>query len=101
MNRQCSSGLQAVVDVAVAIRARFCDIGNIFLDILHLISLTRGYDFLFFFFFFKLLIFYIILIGTRVGLESMTSNPMAWEGNINPKVCIFFCTHSVFFLELD
>ena len=73
MNRQCSSGLQAVVDVAVAIRARFCDIGNIFLDILHLISLTRGYDFLFFKK--KLLIFYIILIGTGVGLESMTSNP--------------------------
>ncbi|KAK4266296.1 hypothetical protein QN277_027241 [Acacia crassicarpa] len=50
VNRQCSSGLQAVADVAAAIRAGFYDIG----------------------------------IGA--GLESMTSNPMAWEGSVNPKV---------------
>ncbi|KAJ9700959.1 hypothetical protein PVL29_006339 [Vitis rotundifolia] len=50
VNRQCSSGLQAVADVAAAIKAGFYDIG----------------------------------IGA--GLESMTANPMAWEGSINPKV---------------
>ncbi|KAF8388357.1 hypothetical protein HHK36_027023 [Tetracentron sinense] len=53
VNRQCSSGLQAVADVAAAIKAGFYDIG----------------------------------IGA--GLESMTANPMAWEGSINPKVKIF------------
>ena len=30
VNRQCSSGLQAVADVAAAIRAGFYDIGNCF-----------------------------------------------------------------------
>uniref|UniRef100_A0A0C9SAY4 acetyl-CoA C-acyltransferase n=1 Tax=Wollemia nobilis TaxID=56998 RepID=A0A0C9SAY4_9CONI len=50
VNRQCSSGLQAVADVAAAIKAGFYDIG----------------------------------IGA--GLESMTANPMAWEGSVNPKV---------------
>ncbi|XP_077250922.1 3-ketoacyl-CoA thiolase 2, peroxisomal [Tasmannia lanceolata] len=53
VNRQCSSGLQAVADVAAAIKAGFYDIG----------------------------------IGA--GLESMTANPMAWEGSINPKVKAF------------
>ncbi|KAF8392063.1 hypothetical protein HHK36_022404 [Tetracentron sinense] len=53
VNRQCSSGLQAVADVAAAIKAGFYDIG----------------------------------IGA--GLESMTANPMSWEGSINPKVKIF------------
>lgn len=53
VNRQCSSGLQAVADVAAAIRAGFYDIG----------------------------------IGA--GLESMTVNPMAWEGSVNPKVKMF------------
>ncbi|CAA3005049.1 3-ketoacyl- thiolase 2, peroxisomal [Olea europaea subsp. europaea] len=50
VNRQCSSGLQAVADVAAAIKAGFYDIG----------------------------------IGA--GLESMTVNPMAWQGSVNPKV---------------
>lgn len=53
VNRQCSSGLQAVADVAASIRAGFYDIG----------------------------------IGA--GLESMTANPMAWEGSVNPKVKMF------------
>ncbi|XP_022138475.1 3-ketoacyl-CoA thiolase 2, peroxisomal-like [Momordica charantia] len=53
VNRQCSSGLQAVADVAAAIRAGFYDIG----------------------------------IGA--GLESMTVNPMSWDGAVNPKVKIF------------
>ncbi|CAN1759714.1 3-ketoacyl-CoA thiolase 2, peroxisomal [Linum perenne] len=53
VNRQCSSGLQAVADVAAAIKAGFYDIG----------------------------------IGA--GLESMTVNPMAWDGDVNPKVKIF------------
>ncbi|MBA0696394.1 hypothetical protein Goari_002948 [Gossypium aridum] len=50
VNRQCSSGLQAVADVAAAIKAGFYEIG----------------------------------IGA--GLESMTTNPMAWEGSVNPRV---------------
>nr|XP_043631059.1 3-ketoacyl-CoA thiolase 2, peroxisomal-like [Erigeron canadensis] len=50
VNRQCSSGLQAVADVASAINTGFYEIG----------------------------------IGA--GLESMTANPAAWEGSINPKV---------------
>ncbi|CAI0380399.1 unnamed protein product [Linum tenue] len=53
VNRQCSSGLQAVADVAAAIKAGFYDIG----------------------------------IGA--GLESMTVNPMAWDGDVNPKVKTF------------
>ncbi|CAB4261402.1 unnamed protein product [Prunus armeniaca] len=28
-------------------------------------------------------------IGIGAGLESMTANPMAWEGSVNPKVKIF------------
>ncbi|KAI4317862.1 hypothetical protein L6164_025693 [Bauhinia variegata] len=52
VNRQCSSGLQAVADVAAAIRAGFYDIG----------------------------------IGA--GLESMTTNPVAWEGSFSPKLHI-------------
>eukprot|EP00877_Chromochloris_zofingiensis_P002790 jgi/Chrzof1/12511/Cz06g36270.t1_ATO2B[v5.2] len=50
VNRQCSSGLQAVADVAAAIKAGFYTIG---------------------------------LAG---GVETMSSNPMAWEGGINPKI---------------
>ncbi|KAF7112900.1 hypothetical protein RHSIM_RhsimUnG0181100 [Rhododendron simsii] len=50
VNRQCSSGLQAVADVAAAITAGFYDTG----------------------------------IGA--GLESMTANPMAWEGSVNPRI---------------
>ena len=49
-NRQCSSGLQAVADVAASIRA--------------------GY----------------YAIGIGAGVESMSTNPMAWEGSINPRV---------------
>ena len=37
VNRQCSSGLQAVADVAAAIRAGFYDIGSYFLEILQLL----------------------------------------------------------------
>jgi acetyl-CoA acyltransferase 1 len=50
VNRQCSSGLQAVADVVAAIKAGFYDIG----------------------------------IGA--GLESMSVNPMSWEGSVNPRV---------------
>ncbi|PNW70527.1 hypothetical protein CHLRE_17g723650v5 [Chlamydomonas reinhardtii] len=50
VNRQCSSGLQAIADVAAAIKAGFYTVG---------------------------------LAG---GVETMSSNPMAWEGGINPRV---------------
>jgi acetyl-CoA acetyltransferase len=50
VNRQCSSGLQAVASVAAAIKAGYYSVG---------------------------------LAG---GVESMSTNPMAWEGGINPRV---------------
>ncbi len=50
LRRQCSSGLQAIAEVAAAIKA--------------------GY----------------YTIGIGAGVESMSINPMAWEGGINPRV---------------
>ena len=50
VNRQCSSGLQAVASVAAAIKS--------------------GY----------------YTVGLAGGVESMSTNPMAWEGGINPRV---------------
>jgi acetyl-CoA acetyltransferase family protein len=50
VNRQCSSGLQAVADVAAAIRAGYYD------------------------------------VGVAAGVETMTKNPMKWEGGANPRV---------------
>ena len=50
VNRQCSSGLQAIASVAAAIKSGFYSVG---------------------------------LAG---GVESMSTNPMAWEGGINPRV---------------
>ncbi|GLC34123.1 3-ketoacyl-CoA thiolase 2, peroxisomal [Pleodorina starrii] len=53
VNRQCSSGLQAIADVAAAIRAGFYTVG---------------------------------LAG---GVETMSLNPMAWEGGINSRIADF------------
>ena len=50
VNRQCSSGLQAIASVASAIKA--------------------GY----------------YTIGIAGGVETMSTNPMNWEGGVNPKV---------------
>lgn len=50
VNRQCSSGLQAVASVAAAIKSGF------------------------------------YTIGLAAGVESMSTNPMAWEGGVNPKI---------------
>ena len=50
VNRQCSSGLQAIASVAAAIKAGYYSVG---------------------------------LAG---GVESMSTNPMAWEGGINPRI---------------
>lgn len=50
VNRQCSSGLQAIADVAAAIKSGFYTIG---------------------------------LAG---GVETMSSNPMAWEGGVNERL---------------
>ncbi|KAL4458860.1 hypothetical protein ABPG75_013725 [Micractinium tetrahymenae] len=55
VNRQCSSGLQAIAQVAASIKA--------------------GY----------------YTIGIAGGVESMTTNPMAWEGAINPRVAESQC----------
>lgn len=77
VNRQCSSGLQAVADVAAAIKAGFYEIGmypcfwkylsSVAQEYYHLTTLFSG-------------------VGIGAGLESMTVNPMAWEGSVNPKV---------------
>mmetsp|Transcript_21801 Transcript_21801/g.37207 ORF Transcript_21801/g.37207 Transcript_21801/m.37207 type:complete len:467 (-) Transcript_21801:333-1733(-) len=53
VNRQCSSGLQAVADVAAAIRAGF------------------------------------YTVGLAAGVESMSSNPMAWDGSANERLAQF------------
>lgn len=50
VNRQCSSGLQALADVASAIESGYYS------------------------------------IGIAGGIETMTKNPMAWEGSINPRL---------------
>lgn len=50
INRQCSSGLQAIADVAAAIKAGF------------------------------------YTVGLAAGVETMSSNPMAWEGGINARL---------------
>ena len=50
VNRQCSSGLQAVADIAAGIRAGFYQ------------------------------------VGIAAGVETMSINPMKWEGGINPRV---------------
>eukprot|EP00740_Mantoniella_antarctica_P005397 CAMPEP_0181361596 /NCGR_PEP_ID=MMETSP1106-20121128/7408_1 /TAXON_ID=81844 /ORGANISM="Mantoniella antarctica, Strain SL-175" /LENGTH=425 /DNA_ID=CAMNT_0023475195 /DNA_START=366 /DNA_END=1643 /DNA_ORIENTATION=+ len=50
VNRQCSSGLQAVANVASAIQAGFYD------------------------------------VGIAAGVETMTANPMKWDGGMNPRV---------------
>ena len=50
VNRQCSSGLQAIASVAAAIKSGYYSVG---------------------------------LAG---GVESMSTNPMAWEGGINPRI---------------
>lgn len=50
VNRQCSSGLQAVASVASAIKAGFYE------------------------------------VGIAGGVETMSLNPMAWEGGTNPRV---------------
>lgn len=37
-------------------------------------------------------------LGIGAGLESMTANPMAWEGSVNPKVFVpFILTSSALF----
>jgi len=50
VNRQCSSGLQAIADVVASIRSGYYD------------------------------------IGIAGGIETMSSNPMAWDGSINPRI---------------
>lgn len=55
VNRQCSSGLQAIAEVAASIKA--------------------GY----------------YTIGIAGGVESMTANPMVWDGAVNPKVAESAC----------
>lgn len=92
VNRQCSSGLQAVADVAAAIKAGFYDIGKkkpVFLMVFHPLFIKCHIVFL---------LITTFNVGIGAGLESMTTNPMAWEGSVNPRVlcvsfflCVFIC----------
>uniref|UniRef100_A0A7S2Z6C0 acetyl-CoA C-acyltransferase n=1 Tax=Chloropicon laureae TaxID=464258 RepID=A0A7S2Z6C0_9CHLO len=50
VNRQCSSGLQAIADVVASIKSGYYD------------------------------------IGIAGGIETMTKNPMSWDGGINPRI---------------
>mmetsp|Transcript_3403 Transcript_3403/g.8436 ORF Transcript_3403/g.8436 Transcript_3403/m.8436 type:complete len:378 (+) Transcript_3403:342-1475(+) len=50
VNRQCSSGLQAIADVAASIRCGYYD------------------------------------IGIAGGVETMSTNPMTWDGTVNPRI---------------
>lgn len=54
-------------------------------EFFHCLRITQTTDISFNFFlsFFPFGLFH---IGIGAGLESMTANPMAWEGSINPKV---------------
>merc|ERR1712188_147326 len=53
VNRQCSSGLQAIADVVASIKAGYYS------------------------------------VGIAGGVETMTVNPMTWEGGVNPKIEAF------------
>ena len=78
VNRQCSSGLQAVADVAAAIKSGYYDIGTIWLYMLVLLlcfSLAAESPLS-------------LQTGIGAGLESMSINSMGWEGQVNPKVRI-------------
>lgn len=78
VNRQCSSGLQAVADVAAAIKAGYYDIGTIWIYMLVLLLC------------FSLAAESLLSLQTGIGagLESMSINSMGWEGQVNPRVRI-------------
>lgn len=69
VNRQCSSGLQACADVA----------GEYFF-VLQLFAYTN------FFCFSAAIKAGYYDVGIAAGVETMTSNPMKWEGGMNPRV---------------
>lgn len=77
VNRQCSSGLQAVSDVAAYIKAGFYDIGQ---------NESRLYIKMPWHCYFFGLIFLIFNLGIGAGLESMTVDRVNRLPNINPKV---------------
>lgn len=84
VNRQCSSGLQAVADVAASIKAGFYDMGErqrrhhfFFICAVRVVVKLICHN---------ALPMSFLNAGIGAGLESMTANPMAWEGSVNPKV---------------
>lgn len=78
VNRQCSSGLQAVADVAAALKAGFYDIGKN--------TWKFGSCHCYLSHELMALSFLLIITGIGVGLESMTADQMDSEGSVNPKV---------------
>lgn len=99
VNRQCSSGLQAVADVAAAIKAGFYDIGKRNLCFWKYFIIFLYNATLYLFFLTIHIVFLLITtcnVGIGAGLESMTTNPMSWEGSVNPRVLYltpFACFH--------
>jgi acetyl-CoA acyltransferase 1 len=102
VNRQCSSGLQAVADVAAAIKAGFYDIGELTIqsqeelhkhslgsyhwvhfDIERCVVTSEQVLFLLFAISLRLSVSF---AGIGAGIEAMSVNPMAWEGSVNPRV---------------
>lgn len=39
-------------------------------------------------------------LGIGAGLESMTANPMAWEGSVNPKVYVYYLSCVICILQV-
>lgn len=95
VNRQCSSGLQAVADVATAIKAGLYDIGKCNSDFFFFTSLL----FLLLYYFSFVLLFIPYNAGIAAGLECMTVNSIGSARQVNPKVystsngweTVFFC----------
>jgi len=40
--------------------------------------------------------FYHFILGIGAGLESMTTNQMSWDGDVNPKVYLLFSSFNLF-----
>lgn len=125
VNRQCSSGLQAIADVVAAIKAGFYDIGTLYTtsQVFHIVvelsyrtrllvaeNILSCLDSVFskvcylhvqddnpFVFAFNSLVDKLVdSTGIGGGLESMSVNPMAWEGSVNPRVSALPILHHCF-----
>lgn len=84
VNRQCSSGLQAVADVAASIKAGFYEIGERIFWIKYYFRWSPSLELTF-----------VLNAGVAAGLESMSVDKLGRMNKINPKVysissCLFY-----------